>query len=152
MSDRRLWLSSGAVEPRAALTGVEALVDIAAPAELGEHTKALAEVGSHAATQLAQQGKSSGHELAIVGSQTAVGVASKGAVGALVEREVAGSVLPQLVVEDTRQALAQLGALNRNAFDKPLAAITGSSGKTTVKEILACILRTRGPVLATRGN
>ncbi|WP_219062259.1 UDP-N-acetylmuramoyl-tripeptide--D-alanyl-D-alanine ligase [Pseudomonas sp. UMAB-08] len=79
-------------------------------------------------------------------------VASKGAVGALVEREVAGSVLPQLVVEDTRQALAQLGALNRNAFDKPLAAITGSSGKTTVKEILASILRTRGPVLATRGN
>ncbi|WP_443692626.1 UDP-N-acetylmuramoyl-tripeptide--D-alanyl-D-alanine ligase [Pseudomonas sp.] len=79
-------------------------------------------------------------------------VAGKGAVGALVEREVAGSVLPQLVVEDTRQALAQLGALNRNAFDKPLAAITGSSGKTTVKELLASILRTRGPVLATRGN
>jgi UDP-N-acetylmuramoyl-tripeptide--D-alanyl-D-alanine ligase len=80
-------------------------------------------------------------------------VAAKGAVGALVEREVVGSVLPQLVVADTRQALAQLGALNRNAFiDKPVAAITGSSGKTTVKEMLASILRTRGPVLATRGN
>lgn len=80
-------------------------------------------------------------------------VAAKGAVGALVEREVPGSDLPQLVVTDTRQALAQLGALNRNAFiDKPVAAITGSSGKTTVKEMLASILRTRGPVLATRGN
>ncbi|MCE6984877.1 UDP-N-acetylmuramoyl-tripeptide--D-alanyl-D-alanine ligase, partial [Pseudomonas frederiksbergensis] len=33
-----------------------------------------------------------------------------------------------------------------------VAAITGSSGKTTVKEMLASILRTRGPVLATRGN
>jgi UDP-N-acetylmuramoyl-tripeptide--D-alanyl-D-alanine ligase len=80
-------------------------------------------------------------------------VAAKGAVGALVEREVPGAVLPQLVVLDTRKALAQLGALNRNSFvDKPVAAITGSSGKTTVKEMLASIMRTRGPVLATRGN
>ncbi|WP_460423909.1 UDP-N-acetylmuramoyl-tripeptide--D-alanyl-D-alanine ligase [Pseudomonas sp. ZL2] len=79
-------------------------------------------------------------------------VAAKGAVAALVQREVPGSNLPQLVVSDTRLALGQLGALNRAAFDKPVAAITGSSGKTTVKEMLASILRTRGPVLATRGN
>ncbi|MFJ3378526.1 UDP-N-acetylmuramoyl-tripeptide--D-alanyl-D-alanine ligase [Pseudomonas sp. NPDC086112] len=79
-------------------------------------------------------------------------VAAKGAVGALVEREVANSALPQLLVKDTRQALGQLGAMNRAAFTHPVAAITGSSGKTTVKEMLASILRTRGPVLATRGN
>ncbi|WP_201194255.1 UDP-N-acetylmuramoyl-tripeptide--D-alanyl-D-alanine ligase [Pseudomonas fluorescens] len=79
-------------------------------------------------------------------------VAAKGAVAALVEREVADSSLPQLRVADTRQALGQLGALNRAAFTHPVAAITGSSGKTTVKEMLASILRTRGPVLATRGN
>ncbi|MHC8307226.1 UDP-N-acetylmuramoyl-tripeptide--D-alanyl-D-alanine ligase [Pseudomonas sp. PB3P13] len=79
-------------------------------------------------------------------------VASKGAVAALVEREVADSSLPQLLVKDTRQALGQLGAMNRSAFTSPVAAITGSSGKTTVKEMLASILRTRGPVLATRGN
>ncbi|MEB0206449.1 UDP-N-acetylmuramoyl-tripeptide--D-alanyl-D-alanine ligase [Pseudomonas sp. CCC3.1] len=79
-------------------------------------------------------------------------VAAKGAVAALVEREVPESVLPQLVVKDTREALGQLGALNRAGYDKPVAAITGSSGKTTVKEMLACILRTRGPVLATKGN
>ena len=79
-------------------------------------------------------------------------VAGKGAVAALVEREVADSTLPQLLVKDTRQALGQLGALNRAAFTQPVAAITGSSGKTTVKEMLASILRTRGPVLATRGN
>ncbi|MBP0951986.1 UDP-N-acetylmuramoyl-tripeptide--D-alanyl-D-alanine ligase [Pseudomonas alliivorans] len=80
-------------------------------------------------------------------------VAAKGAVGALVEGEVPGSNLPQLVVLDTRKALAQLGAMNRNAFvDRPVAAVTGSSGKTTVKEMLASILRTRGSVLATRGN
>ncbi|WP_347901943.1 UDP-N-acetylmuramoyl-tripeptide--D-alanyl-D-alanine ligase [Pseudomonas purpurea] len=79
-------------------------------------------------------------------------VAAKGAVAALVEREVANSTLPQLLVKDTRQALGELGALNRAAYSNPVAAITGSSGKTTVKEMLASILRTRGPVLATRGN
>ncbi|HWH87192.1 MAG TPA: UDP-N-acetylmuramoyl-tripeptide--D-alanyl-D-alanine ligase [Pseudomonas sp.] len=79
-------------------------------------------------------------------------VAGKGAVAALVEREVADSTLAQLLVKDTRQALGQLGALNRAAFNQPVAAVTGSSGKTTVKEMLASILRTRGPVLATRGN
>ncbi|WP_068829578.1 UDP-N-acetylmuramoyl-tripeptide--D-alanyl-D-alanine ligase [Pseudomonas sp. BMS12] len=81
-------------------------------------------------------------------------VAAKGAVAALVQREVPGAPLPQLVVADTRIALGQLGALNRAAFAKPLAAITGSSGKTTVKEMLASILRAGlgGPVLATHGN
>lgn len=79
-------------------------------------------------------------------------VAAKGAVAALVEREVPGSSLPQLLVADTRLALGQLGALNRRAFKHPVAAITGSSGKTTVKEMLASILGTRGPVLMTRGN
>ncbi|MHA6193223.1 UDP-N-acetylmuramoyl-tripeptide--D-alanyl-D-alanine ligase [Pseudomonas wadenswilerensis] len=79
-------------------------------------------------------------------------VAAKGAVAALVEREVPGSSLPQLLVADARLALGQLGALNRRAFKHPVAAITGSSGKTTVKEMLASILGTCGPVLMTRGN
>jgi UDP-N-acetylmuramoyl-tripeptide--D-alanyl-D-alanine ligase len=81
-------------------------------------------------------------------------VAAKGAVAALVQREVANAPLPQLLVADTRLALGQLGALNRQAFTGPLLAVTGSSGKTTVKEMLASILRAglHGPVLATRGN
>lgn len=79
-------------------------------------------------------------------------VAAKGAVAALVEREVPGVELPQLLVADTRLALGRLGALNRDAYAGPLAAVTGSSGKTTVKEMLASILRCLGPVLATRGN
>ena len=79
-------------------------------------------------------------------------VAAKGAVAALVEREVANALLPQLLVADTRLALGQLGALNRQAFTGPLAAVTGSSGKTSVKEMLASILRAalNGAVLATR--
>ena len=79
-------------------------------------------------------------------------VAAKGAVAALVEREVANSAIPQLLVANARVALGQLGALNRAAYTHPVVAITGSSGKTTVKEMLASILRTRGPVHATRGN
>lgn len=50
-------------------------------------------------------------------------VAAKGAVGALVQREVADSSLPQLLVADTRLALGQLGALNRAAFNNPLSLI-----------------------------
>lgn len=61
-----------------------------------------------------------------------------------------------LVVEDTRLALGQLAAHWRSKFAIPLAAITGSNGKTTVKEMLAAILRDAAggaaAVLATRGN
>ncbi|WP_434457888.1 UDP-N-acetylmuramoyl-tripeptide--D-alanyl-D-alanine ligase [Stutzerimonas urumqiensis] len=82
-------------------------------------------------------------------------VASKGAVAALVERACPDIAIAQLVVPDTRVALGQLGALNRDAFAGSIAAITGSSGKTSVKELLASILRAafgERTVLATRGN
>ncbi|CAD5375671.1 UDP-N-acetylmuramoyl-tripeptide:D-alanyl-D-alanine ligase [Pseudomonas sp. OF001] len=84
-------------------------------------------------------------------------VAAKSAAAALVEREQEEVELPQLVVADTRLALGQLGALNRAAFRGRVAAVTGSSGKTTVKEMLASILRAdhggdAAAVLATRGN
>ncbi|OGS92059.1 MAG: UDP-N-acetylmuramoyl-tripeptide--D-alanyl-D-alanine ligase [Gallionellales bacterium GWA2_60_18] len=63
---------------------------------------------------------------------------------------------PVLVVEDTRIALGQLAAYWRNQFDIPLVAVTGSNGKTTVKEMLASILRAAAGreegVLATQGN
>jgi len=61
-----------------------------------------------------------------------------------------------LIVEDTRLALGQLAAYWRRQFDIPLVAITGSNGKTTVKEMLAGILRAASgsddAVLATGGN
>lgn len=76
---------------------------------------------------------------------------ANGAVAALVERPV-DDPLPQLLVADCQTALGQLGALNRAGFKQPVVAITGSSGKTTVKEMLAAILRQCGSVLATRGN
>lgn len=78
-----------------------------------------------------------------------------GAVAAVVDTWQEHSDLPQLIVADTRVALGQLGALNRQAFTGQLIALTGSSGKTTVKEMLASIGRValgEQAVLATRGN
>ncbi|MEB8430611.1 UDP-N-acetylmuramoyl-tripeptide--D-alanyl-D-alanine ligase [Cocleimonas sp. KMM 6892] len=60
--------------------------------------------------------------------------------------------LPQIVVEDTLQALADLAAAWRQQYTKPLIALTGSNGKTTLKEMIAAILSQQGKVLATMGN
>lgn len=61
--------------------------------------------------------------------------------------------LPQLVVADTRLALGALGAAQRQALPQlRVAALTGSSGKTTVKEMLGSILLQSAQTLMTRGN
>jgi len=86
-----------------------------------------------------------------------------GAVAAVVSAEgyeqIRSILDPQssiLVVPDTRIALGKLAAHWRSQFDIPLVAITGSNGKTTVKEMLSTILRTATgsdeTVLATQGN
>ncbi|MCU7805510.1 MAG: UDP-N-acetylmuramoyl-tripeptide--D-alanyl-D-alanine ligase [Candidatus Thiodiazotropha sp. (ex Lucinoma borealis)] len=75
----------------------------------------------------------------------------KGAVAAMVS-EPQNREIPQIRVTDSRLGLGRLAGLWRARFDVPLVAITGSNGKTTVKELLAAILRIRGPVLATQGN
>ena len=74
-----------------------------------------------------------------------------GAAGALVERPVK-STLPQVRVRDSRRGLGAYAAAWRRQFTLPLIGVTGSSGKTTVKEMLASILKLRGTTLATRGN
>jgi UDP-N-acetylmuramoyl-tripeptide--D-alanyl-D-alanine ligase len=63
--------------------------------------------------------------------------------------------IPALVVEDTKRSLGDLARYWRARFQPALVAITGSNGKTTVKEMLAAILRRHAgeqAVLATRGN
>jgi UDP-N-acetylmuramoyl-tripeptide--D-alanyl-D-alanine ligase len=80
-----------------------------------------------------------------------------GAVAAMVSDvpRNAGDGARLLVVADTRIALGQLAAHWRARFAMPLIAITGSNGKTTVKEMLAAILRQsagESGVLATVGN
>jgi len=80
----------------------------------------------------------------------------RGAAAAMVDaRWQAEQAAPLLVVEDTRLALGTLAAHWRGKFALPLAAVTGSNGKTTVKEMLASILRANSAddaVLATQGN
>jgi UDP-N-acetylmuramoyl-tripeptide--D-alanyl-D-alanine ligase len=84
--------------------------------------------------------------------------ARDGAVAALVNTGgYAGSAAcPVLLVEDTRLALGRLAAHWRSRFAIPVVGLTGSNGKTTVKEMLASILGEQAGgadrVLATRGN
>ena len=77
----------------------------------------------------------------------------QGACAVMVSQEVAS---PAVLVKDTRLALGDLSAYWRNKFSMPVVAITGSNGKTTVKEMLASILKVAAgddaKVLATQGN
>ncbi len=79
-------------------------------------------------------------------------VATQGCQIAIVERPIDVDIA-QLVVKDTRLALGDLGAYRRkqNAHLKVIA-LTGSSGKTTTKEMLGSILSRLAPTLITRGN
>ncbi|GLT15972.1 UDP-N-acetylmuramoyl-tripeptide--D-alanyl-D-alanine ligase [Vibrio algivorus] len=60
--------------------------------------------------------------------------------------------IPQVVVDDTQKALGQLGQWMHQQSNAKTLALTGSCGKTTVKEMLAAILNQKGQVLATAGN
>ena len=63
------------------------------------------------------------------------------------------SGLAQIKVNSVIAAMAALASYNRQNFTAPLVAVTGNSGKTSVKEILAAILNAHlGEVLATQGN
>ncbi|MBS3798524.1 UDP-N-acetylmuramoyl-tripeptide--D-alanyl-D-alanine ligase [Pseudoalteromonas sp. BDTF-M6] len=75
----------------------------------------------------------------------------QGAVAVIVAHPVE-THLPQLVVADTRIALGQIGAAVKAEVAPKTIAITGSVGKTTVKEMCAAILAQKGSVLATKGN
>jgi UDP-N-acetylmuramoyl-tripeptide--D-alanyl-D-alanine ligase len=83
-------------------------------------------------------------------------VAAAGAAAAMVDGKHRGAVpMPALVVGDTRRSLGDLARYWRARFAPALVAVTGSNGKTTVKEMLAAIfIKHAGEtaVLATRGN
>ena len=83
-------------------------------------------------------------------------VAAAKAAAAMVDSKYRGEYpVPALVVDDTRRRLGDLARYWRARFSPALVAITGSNGKTTVKEMLAAIFRKHASeeaVLATRGN
>lgn len=74
-----------------------------------------------------------------------------GACAAMVDQPLK-SRLPLLQVDDTRLGLGRLATSWRQRFDIPMAAVTGSNGKTTVKEMIAAIMQQQGDVLSTQGN
>jgi UDP-N-acetylmuramoyl-tripeptide--D-alanyl-D-alanine ligase len=75
----------------------------------------------------------------------------KGACAVVVSKSV-DTTVPFLLVSDTTQALGRLALFNREKFNKDVVAVTGSSGKTTVKGMMATLLRQQNEVLVTRGN
>ncbi|MBR3692194.1 MAG: UDP-N-acetylmuramoyl-tripeptide--D-alanyl-D-alanine ligase [Clostridia bacterium] len=59
---------------------------------------------------------------------------------------------PVVVVKDTRRALRQLAAGYRREFSPLVCAVTGSVGKTTLKEMIASVFGTTFQTLKTAGN
>lgn len=72
--------------------------------------------------------------------------------GVVVSKAFQDIDIPQWVVPDTTAALADLARLRLNEFKGPVIALTGSSGKTSVKQAIAAILSQRFQVHATKGN
>jgi UDP-N-acetylmuramoyl-tripeptide--D-alanyl-D-alanine ligase len=81
-------------------------------------------------------------------------------VGTARERAAAGAVvagytrdhIPQISVDDAKAALGRLGAAWCAQHDLTVVGVTGSNGKTTLKELIAACLSRQGPTLATHGN
>ncbi len=76
---------------------------------------------------------------------------ASGAAGAVVKRKTDVS-LAQIAVDDTRLALGRLAAAWRGQLETTIVGVTGSNGKTTVKELIKACLQQHGPTFATRGN
>lgn len=74
-----------------------------------------------------------------------------GASSVVVEREC-GVDVPQLLVRNTRAALGQIAAMWSRQSKACRVALTGSNGKTTVKEMLCSVLSRLGETVATEGN
>ncbi|PAW83234.1 MAG: UDP-N-acetylmuramoylalanyl-D-glutamate--2,6-diaminopimelate ligase [Pedosphaera sp. Tous-C6FEB] len=83
-------------------------------------------------------------------------VAAKGVAAVMVERGRVGDVQlsspPLIAVANTRTAYAQLAGRYRQDFDLPVIAVGGSNGKTTTKDLVAAVLRERGPALWSQAS
>lgn len=82
----------------------------------------------------------------------------RGAVAAIVDREIAGCPLPQLVTRNSLLAFQAIAAAHREYFKGPVIGVTGSAGKTSTKDLVAILLGgvagedTGARVLKTEGN
>ncbi len=84
------------------------------------------------------------------------GVCQQGAIGAVVSKQVADVsrlALPIIVqVNDTLVALGDIANCHRRKFELPVVAITGSSGKTTTKDMTASVLAQRFSVFKSEDS
>ena len=70
-----------------------------------------------------------------------------------IEMERAGHACCLIAVEDTKKALQAIGTWYRiHRVQIPLVGVTGSVGKTTTREMIACALSSQKRVFATKGN
>jgi len=79
----------------------------------------------------------------------------RGAMAAIVSHrpsEYTDIGFPLIIVENVTKAMQQIALAMRRRFGGPVIAITGSTGKTTTKDMLWSVLRERGPVLKNKGN
>ncbi len=76
---------------------------------------------------------------------------AKGAAGAVISSRVEEDVA-QITVDDTRLALGRLGSNWRQQHTATVVGVTGSNGKTTLKEMIAACLAQAAPTIATAGN
>jgi UDP-N-acetylmuramoyl-tripeptide--D-alanyl-D-alanine ligase len=75
-----------------------------------------------------------------------------GAAAVLVSKFQKGLSVPQIAVKDTLEALTSFAAFHRAGFNGKVAAVTGSSGKTTTRTLLAAILSQKGSTLQPEKN
>ena len=85
------------------------------------------------------------------GNDMAVDAAKNGAIAIVVSREMSAN-LPMLYVNDSLEALAMISSITRERSYAKVIGITGSQGKTTVKEMVGSILSCAGTTLITPKN
>ncbi|MFT6097729.1 MAG: UDP-N-acetylmuramoyl-tripeptide--D-alanyl-D-alanine ligase [Arenicella sp.] len=81
-----------------------------------------------------------------------VSQAEQAGAGALLVERAVETQLPTVMVKNTHKALVDLATWWRSQFALPVIGVTGSVGKTTVKEMLACIFAELGRGVVTKGN
>lgn len=83
-------------------------------------------------------------------------VIEKGAAAVVINRaklnEFENKNYPLIIVEDTIKSLGELANIFRKKFKGKIVALSGSNGKTTTKEMIYSVLRTKYKVIKTEGN
>ncbi len=81
-----------------------------------------------------------------------VGTAKENGAAAAVVNALVDADIAQIAVDDAKQALGRFGAAWRSDKDVVVVGVTGSNGKTTIKELIAACLEQKAATLATQGN